>query len=86
MYNHQSFLVANAIDRYILRPDTPGLAYETDGSLILHLAAARPVDAPLGNWLPAPEGPFNVALRTYLPKPEIVDRTWFPPAIERVRS
>jgi hypothetical protein len=86
MYNHQSFLVANEIDRYILRPDTPGLTREADGSLILHLSAARPDDAPSGNWLPAPEGPFNVALRTYLPKPEIVTGTWFPPAIERLGS
>jgi hypothetical protein len=84
MYNDSSLLVQNPIDRYILRPDTPGLTLEADGSLVLHLAAAKPADAPQGNWLPAPEGPFNVALRTYLPKAEIVAGTWFPPAIARM--
>ena len=54
------------------------------GVLILHLAAAKPADAPEGNWLPAPEGPFNVALRTYLPRAEIVAGAWFPSAIARM--
>jgi hypothetical protein len=84
MYNASAFLVANPIDRYTVRPDTPGLAYEPDGSLVITMAATRPDDVPEGNWLPAPEGPFNVALRTYLPKSAIVDGTWFPPAIAPV--
>jgi hypothetical protein len=70
-YNDVSLLVANEIERHILRPGTPGSTHEPDGSPILYLAATRPEDAPLGNWLPAPEGKFNVALRTYLLKPAI---------------
>jgi hypothetical protein len=81
MYNESAFLVDNAIRRYAIRPDTPGLAHEPDGGLVLHLGATKPVGAPDGNWLPAPEGPFNVALRTYLPKADVVAGRWFPPPI-----
>lgn len=85
MYGENSLLVANPIERYCLRPDTPGLTYAPDGSLVLHLSRKEPQDAPTGNWLPAPAGPFNVALRTYQPQPAIVHGAWFPPAIVRMR-
>jgi hypothetical protein len=84
MYGENSLLVANPLERYCLRPDTEGLTYAADGSLTLHLQHAQPLDAPAGNWLPAPEGAFNVALRTYQPQAAIVDGTWFPPAIVRI--
>ena len=35
------------------------------------------------NWLPAPEGPFLMALRLYVPKPEALDGTWKQPPLER---
>ena len=67
-----------------MRPDSPGLTFAADGSLTLHLQHDQPEDAPEGNWLPAPTGAFNVALRTYQPQEAIVQGAWFPPAIERV--
>lgn len=84
MYGENSLLVANEIDRYCIRPDTTGLTYAADGSLTLRVQRARPQDAPEGNWLPAPVGAFNVALRTYQPQAAIIDGAWFPPAIVRV--
>jgi hypothetical protein len=78
-----NLLVANAIDRYALRPTTPGLTRNADGGLTLHLASQRPVDEPEGNWLPAPAGPFIVVLRTYMPQEAIRSGRWFPPAIMR---
>ena len=36
------------------------------------------------NWLPAPEGPFYLAMRIYWPEPAALDGTWKPPRIERV--
>jgi hypothetical protein len=83
MYNDVSLLVANPRDRYILRPDSIGLTYAPDGSLTLYIQHDQPEGVPEGNWLPAPAGAFNVALRTYQPQQTIVDGTWFPPAIER---
>ena len=77
-------LYPNAINRYIIRPSTPGLTYESDGSLTIHLAHERPQDAPEGNWLPTPEDEFIVALRAYLPQEPILNGTWFPPAVKKV--
>jgi hypothetical protein len=76
--------VDNPVNRYILRPDSPGLTVAPDGSLTLFIQHDRPHDAPAGNWLPAPAGVFNMALRTYQPQEAIVRGAWFPPAIVRL--
>jgi hypothetical protein len=81
MYGANSLLVPNPINRYILRPNSPGLTYDADGSLTLYLQAAQPDGAPEGNWLPAPEGPFVVTLRAYQPKEAITRGEWFPPGL-----
>jgi hypothetical protein len=83
MYNESFLLVDNPIDRYVIRPDTPGLTFAEDGSLTLFLQAAKPSGAPEGNWLPAPAGDFSVALRAYLPTASIRDGRWFPPGLQR---
>ena len=80
-----NLLVPNAIDRYVIRPTTPGLQPNADGSLTIMLAAQKPPQAPEGNWLPAPPDGFLVALRAYLPKEAIMNGTWFPPAIQKAR-
>ena len=84
MYNEVSLLMDNPLHRYIICPDSPGLTFASDGSLTVTIQADKPVGVSEGNWLPAPRGAFNVALRTYLPQPAIVEGTWFPPAIKRV--
>ncbi|MWL90323.1 DUF1254 domain-containing protein [Cupriavidus sp. SW-Y-13] len=80
-------LVPNEIARYSLGDRSPSLARGPDGSLTLHLSAQPPSDAAQqGNWLPAPAGPFYVALRLYVPQPSHLDRTYRYPAIARVRE
>lgn len=82
MYDGRTnLLVENSIDRYILRPSTPGLTVEPDGTLRIYLGSRRPDHIPPGNWLPAPNGPFVVTLRTYLPSQALQDGSWFPPAL-----
>ncbi len=83
MYNEVSLLFDNPLQRYCIRPDNQ-LAYALDGSLTVYIQADKPAGVPESNWLPAPRGAFNVALRTYQPKPAIVNGAWFPPAIQRV--
>jgi hypothetical protein len=85
MYNDVSLLVDNPLNRYALRPKSPGLTFAPDGSLTLLIQREQPQDADAGNWLPAPAGAFNVALRTYQPQAAIVNGQWFPPAIMRVK-
>lgn len=81
MYDERSLLVENPISRYVIRPDTGGLKLAEDESLTIYLQHEKPADAPAGNWLPAPQGNFIVALRCYLPRPEALSGAWFPPAI-----
>lgn len=81
MYNEKSLLVDNPLQRYAIRPDTEGLTFGEDGSLTLYLQHERPGNALPGNWLPAPDGTFIVALRCYMPQPAALDGSWFPPSI-----
>ncbi|WP_020504273.1 DUF1254 domain-containing protein [Lamprocystis purpurea] len=77
-------LVENPLGRYLVGPETPGLAPARDGSLTVTFAAERPAGVPEGNWLPAPRDAFLVTLRTYLPEIAIRDGLWFPPAVRRI--
>jgi hypothetical protein len=86
MYDNESYLVPNAIDRYALG-DRSGLAYGQDGSLTLFIQRESPGPAKESNWLPAPsQGGFKLALRLYSPKSEVADGSWQPPPIERLPS
>ncbi len=38
------------------------------------------------NWLPAPKVPFNLTMRLYAPKPEILVGKWNPPPVVRVQE
>ncbi|OBB19581.1 hypothetical protein A5761_00020 [Mycolicibacterium setense] len=77
------FLVANPVNRYSIGSSTPGLKQNPDGSLTVYFSAKDPGGDKSSNWLPAPEGPFWVVLRTYGPKPPILDKSWHPPTAEK---
>lgn len=85
MYDAESYLVVNAIDRYTVG-DRSGLTYNKDGSLTLYIQADKPDGASKEtNWLPTPsKGGFKVALRLYSPKPEVAQGKWQPQPIVRV--
>jgi hypothetical protein len=49
---------------------------------MLYLQRNEPEDpAERANWLPAPDGPFMAALRTYGPGPEVLDGSWTMPPL-----
>ena len=79
------YLVENPIDRYLVNSTTPGLETGEDGSLTLEIRHDEPT-TPEGraNWLPAPPGPFYLAMRLYAPEPAALDGTWAPPPVVRV--
>jgi hypothetical protein len=79
------YFVENPIDRYLVNSTTEGLVRGDDGSLTIHLQHHEP-DTPEGraNWLPAPEGPFYLVFRLYLPDESALDGSWAPPPIVRV--
>ena len=37
------------------------------------------------NWLPAPNGPFWMAMRLYWPKPEALSGEWKQPPLKKVK-
>ncbi|MEU5220637.1 DUF1254 domain-containing protein [Streptomyces sp. NPDC020807] len=78
------FLVANEIDRYSIGDRTPGLVYDDDGGLTLHLRKDRPSDPKeAANWLPVPDGPFSLILRVYGPEAPVLDGSWTLPPLTR---
>ena len=86
MYNLPArLLVDNPIDRYLINsPMLPDLKRDADGGLTLYIQKASPGADQESNWLPAPDGPFMLALRLYWPKPEALNGTWKQPPLERV--
>jgi hypothetical protein len=81
----QSLLVANPINRYLINsPMLPQLKRDPDGGLTLFIQNESPGKDKEANWLPAPKGPFWMALRLYWPKQEALDGKWTAPAAERV--
>lgn len=85
LYNAQQFLSANPLNRYALG-DRDDLHYNADGSLELYIQHEQPTDAvQRKNWLPAPEGRFNLFLRLYWPQAEVLEKRWLPPVIKLVQ-
>jgi hypothetical protein len=83
LYDKDSYLVDNTLNRYALG-DRSNCKLGTDGSLTLYIQSESPGTDKESNWLPAPkEGPFKLALRLYIPKKQVADGTWKPPAVQR---
>jgi hypothetical protein len=83
MYNSRQHFVDNPIDRYAIG-DRDKLKFDDDGSLTLYVQQESPGKDKESNWLPAPKDEFNLVMRLYWPKKEILDGTWKPPGVERV--
>ncbi|MEY9851925.1 hypothetical protein ABH923_001603 [Leifsonia sp. EB41] len=81
MYNPQHFFEPNDLGRYSLGTKTPNLHYGDDGSLTLTIQHEPPAAELQSNWLPAPEGEFELTIRTYWPKPEVLSGEWRPPVV-----
>jgi hypothetical protein len=82
----QSLLVANPINRYLINsPMLPELVKDADGGLTLYVQNESPGKDKEPNWLPAPKGPFAVALRLYWPKESALDGTWKQPPMTKTQ-
>lgn len=75
------FFVENPINRYSIGDRTPGLVVGPDGSFDILIQRQAPDGAMAANWLPAPEGPLRLALRAYLPRAQLRNRTWRVPPL-----
>ncbi len=79
-----AFLVDNPLKRYALGDRSRQLRYGADGSLELYIQHESPGPDKESNWLPAPEGDFELGLRCYLPQAAITERRWVPPRVKAI--
>jgi len=82
MYDNANQLLAdNALRRYSIGDRTKGVKLNADKSLTIYIGNKRP-SAGTSNWLPAPPTGFNVMMRVYGPKEEVLNGSWEPPYIK----
>jgi hypothetical protein len=81
----ESLLVANPIDRYLINsPMLPSLKGDADGGYTIYVQKESPGPDKESNWLPAPQGLFQLLLRLYWPKDEALDGEWKAPLPQKV--
>jgi hypothetical protein len=61
----------------------PGLVRDADGGVTIDIQTEAPEATRRANWLPAPDGPFLLALRLYWPQEAALSGEWKPPPLER---
>jgi hypothetical protein len=83
LYDKDGFPTANELKRNAIG-DRDALKFNADGSLDLYIQHASPGTEKESNWLPAPTGDFNLAMRLYGPKREVLDGRWAPPAVKEI--
>ncbi|WP_445488043.1 DUF1254 domain-containing protein [Rhodopseudomonas sp. RCAM05734] len=81
-----SLLSANPLNRYLLNsPMLPDFNRDGDGGVTLLVQNENPGKDKEANWLPAPKGPFFMAMRLYWPKDEAVKGKWTAPPLKRAQ-
>jgi hypothetical protein len=83
MYDTDQHFIKNPIKRYAIG-DRNKLTFNADGSLDIYIQQESPGSEKESNWLPAPKRDFNLVMRLYWPKKEMLDGTWKMPRVERV--
>ena len=83
LYDPEGFQVANPLNRFAVSSWMP-FKYNPDGSLDLYFQSESPGTNKEANWLPAPNGPFNLTMRLYAPKSDALTGKWNPPPVVKV--
>ena len=77
-------VVANELERYNFNNFSP-LTFEEDGGLNIYISPTYNPEWPKSNWLPSPkEQAFNLTIRMYVPKENVVNGDWFPTGVEKM--
>jgi DNA sulfur modification protein DndE len=83
LYDPAGYMVANPINRNAIG-DRSNLKKNSDGSTDIYIQKDSPGKDKETNWLPAPAGDFNILLRVYWPKEEMINGSWTPTPIKKV--
>ena len=84
LYDKDGFPTANPINRNAIG-DRDELKFNADGSLDLYFQNESPGKEREANWLPAPTDAFNLTMRLYAPKFEVLVGRWAPPPNRKVQ-
>jgi hypothetical protein len=85
LYDSQGFQVANSLNRFAVSSWMP-FSYNADGSLDIYFQNDSPGNDKEANWLPAPKGPFNLTMRLYAPKSDVLTGRWDPPPVKKTEA
>jgi hypothetical protein len=85
LYDSQGFQVANGLNRFAVSSWMP-FSYNADGSLDIYFQNDSPGTDKEANWLPAPKGPFNLTMRLYAPKSDVLTGRWDPPPVKKTEA
>ena len=85
LYDDKGFQVANSLNRFAVSSWMP-FEYNADGSLDLYFQHESPGKDKEWNWLPAPEGPYNLTMRLYAPKADALTGKWNPPPVTKASA
>jgi hypothetical protein len=80
LYDNEGFQVPNSLDRFAVSSWMP-FKHNPDGSLDLYFQNTSPDADKEANWLPTPKGPFNLTMRLYVPRSDVLTGKWNPPAV-----
>jgi hypothetical protein len=83
MYDPQGYFIENPINRYAIG-DRSRLQMNADGSYDIYIQTKNPGNSRESNWLPAPSGAFNLLLRLYWPKEEVLNGSWTSPGVKKL--
>lgn len=56
-----------------------------DGSMTIYVQSTSPGKDKESNWLPSGKGNFQLTLKMYWPKKDVIEGRWDPPPVERVQ-
>ena len=77
-------MVENSINRYKIG-SADSLEPASDGSTTIYIQHASPGEDKTSNWLPAPDAPFYLLLRMYLPEIEALNGQYTLPGVEQAK-
>ena len=82
LYDADGYAIENPIHRTQIGT-YDDLATGSDGTVTIYIQHDTPGPDNESNWLPSPEGPFNLTMSLYNPHPAALTLDWTPPAVER---
>ena len=85
LYNDEGSFAPNSAARHAIQSQQ-AIKFASDGSLSVFIQKDPPRQDQSSNWLPAPaNGGFALVMRLYGPEKVVLDGSWKPPPVQRIR-